>query len=353
VVRQAPDGRQVPAGGKIAVPNHPLDRRSDLDSGVTRDMILCWIIIHFVLLQNRPRSSMLSSWELVAGRAFAGIDSEGRSEALEVVMKAIPVSITAIVLCLADWCAAQSFNIDIGPVGNPAPPSTYAAAGWPGDWFVTPASTNVTVNNLVDVAGNATSVSVRQIGGTETLSLSDAAVAGDDATLLNDCLITHTAIENCLFFSGLQGGTYEVIVYARMPDEPDVVCNADVDQEPGNPKKPVGGVWIGSHENGVSYSIHVATVAGSGPQAGNLGVHSGVPPGGDFGIGAALNGLQIHRISDCPADCANDDGVVNVFDLLEVLLNWGTSGPGADIAEFTNTVDVFDLIDLLSQWGSC
>ncbi len=212
------------------------------------------------------------------------------------------------VLAIAPVAGGQSFNIDIGPDGNPAPPAAYAAAGRAGNWFVTAAHNQVTVNSLVDIDGNVTGVSFIQLGGTETLSLSEAAVTGDDATLLNDCLITHTTIENCLFFSGLQGGTYEVIVYARMPDQTDIICNADVDQEPGNPKKPVGGAWTGTHANGVSYSIHVATVASAGAQAGRLGVHSGVPADGDFEIGAALNGLQIHRIDDCPADCAGDDG---------------------------------------------
>ncbi len=47
------------------------------------------------------------------------------------------------------------------------------------------------------------------------------------------------------------------------------------------------------------------------------------------------------------------DGVVDVFDLLELLANWGTSGPGANIAEPTNVVDVFDLLDLLAAWGNC
>lgn len=250
---------------------------------------------------------------------------------------------------LANPVAGQSFNIDIAPAGSTPPPETYSGAGRAGAWLVTPATQGVTVSNLTDVDGNVTGVSFLQVGGTETLVLSDDAVTGDDAALLNDCLITHTTVENCLFFNGLQPGTYEVIVYARMPDEPEVVSLADVDQEPGNPKKPVGGVWTGEHVNGVSYSIHVATVAADG----KLGVHSGVPTGGDFGIGAALNGLQIHRIDDCPADCANDDNVVDVFDLFALLSSWGAAGPGSDIAEPTNVVDVFDLFGLLNAWGGC
>ncbi len=61
----------------------------------------------------------------------------------------------------------------------------------------------------------------------------------------------------------------------------------------------------------------------------------------------------------CPADITNSvggppDGTVNVFDLLELLSNWGTNGPGANIAvPANNVVDVFDLLDLLSAWGDC
>jgi len=55
----------------------------------------------------------------------------------------------------------------------------------------------------------------------------------------------------------------------------------------------------------------------------------------------------------CSADLAGGDGVVNVFDLLELLANWGTNGPGADLAEPNDVVNVFDLLEMLAQWGTC
>lgn len=64
-------------------------------------------------------------------------------------------------------------------------------------------------------------------------------------------------------------------------------------------------------------------------------------------------------IGTCAADLTDStgggpDGDVNVFDLLELLSNWGTNGPGANIADPpNNVVDVFDLIALLEAWGSC
>lgn len=55
----------------------------------------------------------------------------------------------------------------------------------------------------------------------------------------------------------------------------------------------------------------------------------------------------------CPADLAGGDSVVDVFDLFELLNNWGTAGPGADLAAPTSSVDVFDLFVLLNAWGPC
>lgn len=55
----------------------------------------------------------------------------------------------------------------------------------------------------------------------------------------------------------------------------------------------------------------------------------------------------------CPADLVPPAGVVDVFDMFELLNNWGTSGAGADLAEPTDVIDVFDLFGLLNAWGFC
>jgi len=55
----------------------------------------------------------------------------------------------------------------------------------------------------------------------------------------------------------------------------------------------------------------------------------------------------------CPADIAEGDGAVNVFDLLELLAGWGSNGPGADLAEPNDVIDVFDLLTMLAEWGPC
>jgi len=59
----------------------------------------------------------------------------------------------------------------------------------------------------------------------------------------------------------------------------------------------------------------------------------------------------------CPADIVGDNldcpnGVVNVFDLLKLLNEWGATGSIADVDD-DGIVNVFDLLDLLAAWGDC
>jgi hypothetical protein len=88
---------------------------------------------------------------------------------------------------------------------------------------------------------------------------------------------------------------------------------------------------------------------------------------GDNGCGdtQAFVLVPYDQYTICPGDIANSgpcggpgsecpDGAVNVFDLLELLSNWDTDRPGANIAvPHNDVVDVFDLVELLSEWGLC
>src|ERR1051326_4807295 len=140
--------------------------------------------------------------------------------------------------------AAQSMNVDIGTNGT-APASTYAAAGLPGYWNSLTAMDGSTAFNLRDLAGNVTNVSMWQGGGTELRNTNDPATLGDDGLLMDDCQVTYTSTEVCVFFYGLQNGTYDVIVYAMMPAQPTVLSRTHSDDEPGQPYVTVGGPWPG------------------------------------------------------------------------------------------------------------
>lgn len=59
------------------------------------------------------------------------------------------------------------------------------------------------------------------------------------------------------------------------------------------------------------------------------------------------------ELPPCAADLANNDNVVNVFDLFVLLGGWNTAGPGANLAAPFNNIDVFDLFVVLQAWGAC
>jgi hypothetical protein len=191
-------------------------------------------------------------------------------------------------------------------------------------------------------------VSLRQIGGLATISVDDPDVTGDDATLMNDFLVTSDPdLESCLFIEGLENGTYDVVLYARMPAAPDVKSYTDCDQEPAHPFYEVGGDWSGHHEELVSYSYHAAQVVN-----GALWLHSGIVPGHDPKDGAALNGVQIHKVDPCPADIDDTDDV-GFSDLLAVLSAWGPCPGCHEDIDGDGNVAFADLLEVLSAWGEC
>jgi hypothetical protein len=155
-----------------------------------------------------------------------------------------------------------------------------------------PAAHGTTTGGMVNLQGEPIPVTLLQIGGPELVLDSDPTTSGNDAALLDDYLVTYdAALESCVFLAQLEPGDYEVLIYARMPD-PAVPSYTDVDQEPDNPHSTVGGPWSGQHQELVSFSRHLASVG----QDGRLDLHSGIVPGFDPGLGAALNGLQVLRI---------------------------------------------------------
>lgn len=206
-------------------------------------------------------------------------------------------SLAALGFGLSPTAEAQSLNFDFGDAGS-GPPATYAAAGRAGTWNSIPAAHATTTGGIVDLTGAATGVTLVQIGGLALLDDPDAAVTGDDSLLLDDFLVTYDdGLETCIFLNGVQPGTYEVLIYARMPD-PAVLSYTSVDQEVGVPYSEVGGSWNGGHQALASFSRHLAVV---GP-TGDLDLHSGIVPGADETLGAALNGLQVIQLVSVFAD---------------------------------------------------
>ncbi len=205
---------------------------------------------------------------------------------------------------------AQSMNIVIGPAGL-TPPNTYAAAGTAGFWNGINTANGSTTTNLRDLNGTVTPVSVNQFGGTQVLNFNDAATFGDDETLMDHCLLTFTPnLETCLFINNLQNGRYEVLIYAWMPGQPAVRAFTNSDEEPGNPHLILGGAWPGHHEESVTYARHISDVT-----TGLLRTHSGIVPGDDPALGAAMNGIQIRKIPPTIRGDMNCDGLINGRDV--------------------------------------
>ena len=75
-------------------------------------------------------------------------------------------------------------------------------------------------------------------------------------------------------------------------------------------------------------------------------------------VEAGVDGVLIEAITcddgnvDCPEDCAGNDGIVNVNDLLAVIAAWGSSDDACDIND-DGVVDVNDLLMIIGAWGDC
>ncbi len=243
-----------------------------------------------------------------------------------------------VLLGLVFPATAQSLNIDVGDPGS-EPPSSYAAAGLPGVWnsvtgaHITPFTPGPTPQDdiLVDLDGNLTNVGFHQFGGMDMVTANDPSVTGADAELLNDYLATHSgSLENCMYLNGLQNGMYEVITYAWMPNFPLVTQKVRFDFVGGCVL--VGGSFNG-HAEGITYSVHLIQVT-----SGRIGLHSGIPAGGDLGIGAAFNGMQVRLLGEDPIqDCGV--GAVNAGcgAIEDVLLVNGENGGGDRTLTITPT----------------
>jgi len=256
----------------------------------------------------------------------------------------------SLALSLATSFAApaigQSYNIDFGdPRDQPA--SSYPAGGLAGAWNVLGVPTPGTHYPLVNLQGVATGVTLNNYGGTQLLSVDDAATVGDHDALMDDMLIGfNNPVDVCIWVRHLQPGPYEVRIYALTPNNAGLLSQTRVDFADQGPVW-IGGAWPGSHQLGVTFSRHTVTT-----NDGVIAFHSGVW-NGNFQSG--MNAVQIRRIH---SGDVNGDAVVNVQDLLGVIGAWGacpTDVPlcAGDVAPAggDGTVNVQDLLAVIGNWG--
>ncbi|MFO0783503.1 MAG: hypothetical protein U0636_07450 [Phycisphaerales bacterium] len=156
--------------------------------------------------------------------------------------------VASAALCAS--AAAQSFNIDIGNA-TPAPSSAYgAAANQAGVWNV---YTGGTLNNLQDLGGNSTSVSLTGTGGILG-GFNDPGTFGDDEALMDDGMVV--PFMETYTLSGLAAGSYSVYLYSW------TVSNLPTGYNVNNTGfQTVGGAWPGGHVAGVTYLAYNVNIA--------------------------------------------------------------------------------------------
>ncbi len=217
-------------------------------------------------------------------------------------MNRLRCCIALSVLLVVSQARAQSFNIDFGQPGA-GPPSNYGAAGQSGFWNKIPA-TGGTDYVLKDLSGILTSVHFSQSGAVGVLTGSDPSVNGNDATLMNDGIITHTfGVDSCFYFNGLTPGMYELTTYAWRPSNPSLTAKSFVDHTPGVELS--GGAWPGQQLHGVTYARHIVTVDASG----FMGPHSGLNSGAGEAVGAVCNGMQLRLLTGTNVPALGDYGL--------------------------------------------
>lgn len=119
-----------------------------------------------------------------------------------------------------------------------------------------------------------------------------------------------------------------------------------------------GSAWS-SVANGMESGEVVPVVLALAVFDDNSGGRPGLYAGGFFESAGTVTANGIARWPGCPIKplCAaadlNGDGVVAVFDLLQLLGAWGPCPGCPEDINGDNVVDVFDLLNLLSVWGPC
>lgn len=239
--------------------------------------------------------------------------------------------------------SGQSFNVDWGSLET-SPPTTYAAEGLAGSWNTFDAMPNFERLPLMGLDGDPIAADIMNIGFDMIESSDNPLTTGPDAALMDDCFTSNNdPIDGCIFMRFIEPGEYKVILYAMAPDDGSLLSRLRIDQNTDGPVH-VGGSWIGSHEDGISYMTQMATVGADG----RLDLHSGLQ---GANIRSVLNGMQVIALADlCPADL-NGDGNLDFLDISEFLSAYNAGTLAADLNNDGN-YDFLDISAFLTSYNT-
>ena len=198
---------------------------------------------------------------------------------------------------------AQSFNVDMNAgagAGAGAPATSFkGAAGQAGFWN---AVTAVSPATLVDLAGNATSVTLTRSGAGTIVNNSNGALVGDDEKLLEDAFASNSGVPVSYAFNNLQAGTYAVFTYAIDPSSA-VTSLVNVQGSTSQWNQQVGSLLSGpNYFVGVTHALHVVTVAADGSI--NVSVLNGLV--------AEIAGFQLVRLPEARLRLYVDDSAAGM-----------------------------------------
>jgi hypothetical protein len=168
---------------------------------------------------------------------------------------------------------------------SPAPSDAYgAASGQSGRW--NEVAPDFAPQTLLDLAGNATSVTV-VMDHTSTRNIFPSVMPpGDDQALMEDIAdMPNLGVVVTWNFTGLADGSYDIYTYAADPSS-DAVSTLVTVVGSSDPPAVVGGVWPAMHQLGITYTVHSASVSGGMLEMKFLAL--GLP---NFEAGA-VNGIQ-------------------------------------------------------------
>ncbi len=254
---------------------------------------------------------------------------------------------------------AQSVNIDYGD-GAGTPPAVYAAAGSAGVWNAL-AGPRDTPEALVGLDGSpiAATVTLTSGAGGPVNTFDDPATFGNDGQLLDDYTSGGTDAVGSIVFSGLENGSYEVIVYAWTPGDTDVFtavwenCTDIISQL-------IGGTWPGQLKDGVTQARFTKTVVDGTMQ---------VCTSGGLTWEGAINGIQLIALGcndgsggtcTLPVDPGPCDGICPRFFFNTCSeqcepFTWGCCGGNANnfetIEQCQAACPPAPNIPALSEWG--